>query len=57
MTAEKRQSRIFSALDAHHAIVAEDYDAAMTVLIGSQNYVTWIWKTAITIRLRLSFLL
>lgn len=38
MTAEKRQSRIFSALDAHHAIVAEDYDAAMTVLIGSQNY-------------------
>lgn len=34
----QREQRIQDALTIHHYAVAEDYDAVMTVLVGSQNY-------------------
>ena len=35
---DEREQKIQDALTIHHCAVAKDYDAVMTVLIGSQNY-------------------
>lgn len=35
---DERKQKIQDALTIHHYAVAKDYDAVMTVLVGSQNY-------------------
>lgn len=35
---DEREQKIRDALTIHHYAVAKDYDAIMTVLVGSQNY-------------------